>query len=316
MTEQTQSRYLEYLPAIYHEHPFLGQFLVPFEEVLTIFEELLSSVDRYFAPALTDADFLPWLANWVALALDEEWDETKRRQLISEAVELYQSRGTVYGLKRYLEIYAGLVPEIQEWSWPGGMQIGVASQIGGTTPEDASLARIESMTQRQPPEYDNYYVVDTIDEDGEPQQLYYNTDQVERVDINDDGSVDIWLFSPGGRSIQVRHQPATITRRDQLVDDLYTLTNEAEGETQIVQYRGNTFLVDEVELPYRFIVDVRVPLEDLDNVKLDKLRSIIDLEKPAHTMYYLKLTPVVSEYVLQPMQIGVRSTIGLDTIAG
>jgi len=197
------------------------------------------------------------------------------------------------------------------------MQIGVASQISGITPEDAPLARIESMTHRQPPEYDNYYVVDTVDEAGKPRRLYYNTDQVERVDGNDDGSVDIWLFSPGcGPSIQVRHQPATVTRRDQLVDDLYTLTTGPEGATQTVQYRGNTFLVDELELPYRFIVDVRVPLEDLDNVKLDKVRSIINLEIPAHTMYYLKLTPVVSEYVLQPMQIGVRSTIGLDTIAG
>jgi phage tail-like protein len=316
MTEQTQSRYLEYLPAIYHQYPFLGQFLLPFEEVLTGFEELLSSVDRYFSPALTEADFLPWLANWVALVLDEEWDETKRRQLISEAVELYRWRGTVFGLKRYLEIYAGLVPEIREWSWPGGMQIGVASQIGGTIPEDASLTRIESMAQRQPPEHNNYYVVDTVDEQGEPYRVYYNTRQVERVDINNDGSVDIWLFSPGGGpATQERYQPATITRRDQLVDDLHTMVTGPEGATQTVEYRGNTFLVDEVELPY-FIVEVRVPLEDLDNVKLDKVRSIIDLEKPAHTMYYLKLTPVASQYILQPMQIGVRSTVGLDTIAG
>jgi phage tail-like protein len=317
MTQQTRSRYLDYLPAIYHQHPFLGQFLLPFEEVLAGFEGLLDTIDHYFAPALTDGEFLPWLATWVALVLDEEWDETKRRRLISEAVELYRWRGTVYGLKRYLEIYAGLVPEIREWSWPGGMQIGVASQIGSITPPDASLARIEEVSHRQPPQYDSYYVVDTVDIQGEPRRLYYNTADVERVAVNDDGSVDLWLFAPGGGpSTLTHHAPATITRRDRLVDDLYSLTVESEGGPQSVEYQGNTLLIDEIELPYRFVVDVRVPLEDLDSVKLDKVRAIVDLEKPAHTMYYLKLTPVASRYTLERMQIGVRSSIGLDTTVG
>jgi hypothetical protein len=135
-----------------------------------------------------------------------------------------------------------------------------------------------------------------------------------RVAVNDDGSVDLWLFSPGGGpSTLTRHAPATITRRDQLVDDLYNLTVESEGGWQSVEYQGNTLLIDEIELPYRFVVDVRVPLGDLDSVKLDKVRAIVDLEKPAHTMYYLKLTPVASQYTLEPMRIGVRSSIGLDT---
>jgi phage tail-like protein len=317
MTPPTGSRYLEYLPAIYHQHPFLGEFLKPFEEVFSGFEELLDTIDRYFAPALTDPDFLPWLATWVALVLDEEWDESKRRRLISEAVELYRWRGTVRGLKRYLEIYAGLVPEIREWSWPGGMQIGVASRIGWTDPEDALPACIEEAAHRRPPQYDSYYVVDTVDVQGESQKFYYNTRSVERVAVNDDGTVDLWLFSPGGApSTLVRHDPASITRRDRLVDDLYHLTVSGEDGPLAVEYRGNTRLVDEIELPYRFVVDVRVPLADLDNVKLDKVRAIVDLEKPAHTMYYLKLTPVAGRFTLDPMQVGVRSSVGQDTTLG
>jgi hypothetical protein len=46
------------------------------------------------------------------------------------------------------------------------------------------------------------------------------------------------------------------------------------------------------------------------------VRAIVDLEKPAHTIYYLKLTPVVSAYALEPMQIEIRSTIGQDTYVG
>lgn len=311
MTEQTKSRYLDYLPAIYQEDPFLGQFLLPFEEVLTGFEDLLSTIDRYFAPAVTDPDFLPWLATWIALVLDEEWDEAKRRRLIGEAVKLYRLRGTVQGLKRYLEIYAGLVPEIREWHWPGGMQIGVASQIGGTRPEDTSMARIDSMA-REPLAYYDYYVVDTVAPAGHPQEgqslrLYYRADRVKKVGIGD-GYVDITRFGEE----PIHHEPATVTRRDGLTDDRYSLTLE----TETVEYRGDTFLIDEVELPYRFVVDVRVPVAELENVELDKVRAIVDLEKPAHTMYYLKVTPVVSEYVLQPVQIEIRSTIGVDTTVG
>ena len=113
-----------------------------------------------------------------------------------------------------------------------------------------------------------------------------------------------------------RHQPATITRRDGLIDSCHILTLETAAGTESVEYRGNTFLIGEVEQPYRFVVETRVPAADIEEVKLDKVRGIIDLEKPAHTMYYLKLTPVVSEYVLQPMQIEVRSTIELDTTVG
>ena len=352
MTEHTKSQYLEYLPAIYHEDDFLGQFLLPFEGVLTGFEELLSSIDRYFAPVLTDPDFVPWLATWIALILDEEWDETKRRRLIGEAVELYRWRGTVRGLHRYLEIYTGLVPDVRERRWPGGMQIGVASRIGGPSlegedaparippdrPEHAGQAtsRIRSMA-RQSPIYHDYYVVDTVaPEDhppgveppavrqGQPLRLYYRADRVTRVDVDaeaDKPAVDVCYFPPGAETpAEVRHQPATVTRRDGLIDDRYTLDVAIETETGIetieYHYGGDTFLIEELELPYCFIVDVRGPAADVAGLRLDKVRAIIDMEKPAHTVYYLKRTPVVSEYGWQPMQIAVRSTIDVDTTIG
>ena len=144
------------------------------------------------------------------------------------------------------------------------------------------------------------------------------TAKVEKVEIGD-GYVDIWRFPPGGGpSEKVHHEPATITRRDRLIDDRYTLSVEVEGEQIEYPYAGDTWLIDEMEgeQPYRFIVDVRVPAEDIESVRIDKVRAIVDLEKPAHTMCYLKLTPVIYKYVLQPMQIWVRSTIGLDTIIG
>jgi phage tail-like protein len=63
--------------------------------------------------------------------------------------------------------------------------------------------------------------------------------------------------------------------------------------------------------PHAFRVLVNVPTAD--PVRLAdterRLRAIIDGEKPAHTIYELRIdTP--------PMQIGVRSTIGVDTMLG
>jgi phage tail-like protein len=318
MSANQLSRYLEYLPAIYQvepdvEAPFLGRFLLPFEEVLTGFERVLATIDHYVSPAFTNPDFLPWLATWVALVLDEEWDEAKRRSLIAEAVALYRERGTVQGLKRYLEIYTGLVPEIHEFCWPGGMQIGVASQIGWKEPSEAALStirRVEGPTLMQLP---NYYVVE-LGENSEVLRLYYPDNQVREVGV-EDGTVEIHLLS----GEIVRHESARITRRDGLLEHGYSITTPKEGEDQQearVFYRGDTFLVDREELPYCFIVDVRVAVADLERVDLDKVRAIVELEKPAHTRYYLRLTPVLSPDVFE-MQIGVRSTIGEEhTIVG
>lgn len=322
--DSSQSSYLQYLPAIFSRDPYLGKFLRPFEDVLSAYNWLLADVDRYFSPALTDPEFLPWLATWMALVLDEEWDEADRRRLIAEAVELYRWRGTVTGLQRYLEIYTGLVPEIREWRWPGGMQIGVASRIGGTMPADAARTPITQMVRDQPLVYYHYYIIDTVAPaghphvpEGDPIQIYYRTDRVQQVEVDQD-AVDIWyLPSEEGPAIQRHYEPAFIGRRDQLIDERYRLSIGAQSESQTVEYSGDTVLIDEEEYPYRFTVDVRVPLAQTEKFKmLDKVRAIVDLEKPAHTVYYLKLTPVVSAYVLEAMQIGVHSTIAVDTTVG
>ncbi len=319
MTQGLTSRYLQYLPAIYQEDPFLCRFLLPFEEVLTNFEDLLSVVDRYFAPALTDPEFLPWLATWVSLVVDEEWQEAKRRRLIARAVGLYRLRGTVEGLKQYIEIYAGVRPELRARRWPGGMQIGVASQIHGTAAGEALRPPTQILNvRRKDPVRRSYYVVDAIATSehpdvapGDPLRLYYPADRVKNVEMPKDGTVEIWLHH---EAVARRHDPARVTRRDGLVEKRYELTLDTEVGPQTIEYRGDGFLIDEVEQAYRFVLDVQVPAKDLENVKLDKVRAIVDLEKPAHTLYYLKLTPMLSQVSLEPMQVGVSSTIDIDTI--
>jgi phage tail-like protein len=104
---QEESRYLRYLPAIYHDNSFLAGFLLIFEKLMSPVEDILDQIDGYFVPSLTPADFLPWLALWLDLALDEHWPEHKRRQLVRHGFELYRWRGTRRGLRGFLRLYLG-----------------------------------------------------------------------------------------------------------------------------------------------------------------------------------------------------------------
>ena len=115
------SRYLDHLPAVFQDDPFLGRFLLAFERVLsgrpepdpsglpmTVaagLEQILDRIQTYFDPARTPPDFLPWLADWVATSLREDWDTTTRRRFLAHVVPLYQRRGTKQALQQLLQIY-------------------------------------------------------------------------------------------------------------------------------------------------------------------------------------------------------------------
>ena len=112
--DQTASTYLDYLPSIFRQEPFLGRFLLAFETVLSGrppdrpgLETAIGRLADYLDPATTKAEFLPWLAGWVALSLRADWSEATRRSFIQQIVPLYRLRGTRAGLQRMLELYTG-----------------------------------------------------------------------------------------------------------------------------------------------------------------------------------------------------------------
>ena len=131
----SQSSYLKFLPAIYSESDFLGRFLMVFERTLSPIEDILNNLTYYFDPSMAPRELLSWLATWVNLAVDDTWPLERRRQLISSAVELYQWRGTHRGLRDYLEVYTGVVPNIVEdyggISLDGSTRLGWNSILGG-----------------------------------------------------------------------------------------------------------------------------------------------------------------------------------------
>ncbi|MEO7964384.1 MAG: FHA domain-containing protein, partial [Gemmatimonadaceae bacterium] len=109
-----RSRYLRYMPGLFHDADFLGRMLLIFESMWEPLEWRQNHIHVYFDPRTAPSEFLGWLASWLGLTLDKHWPEERRRLLLTEAMELYRWRGTLYGLGRMLEVCTGLTATITE----------------------------------------------------------------------------------------------------------------------------------------------------------------------------------------------------------
>lgn len=96
------------------QEPFGLRFLSAFDALLAPLLATLDNIDAYLDPATTPEDFLAWLGTWVAVDVDETWDEERRRAFVARGAELYRRRGTAAGLKEHLEIHTGRKVEITE----------------------------------------------------------------------------------------------------------------------------------------------------------------------------------------------------------
>jgi phage tail-like protein len=98
--------YLEDLPAIYRMtdggSDFLLRFVSLFETFFGGIEGEIDGLSRLFEPQAAPKQLLPWLASWLALELDEDWDEKRQRDAIAAAFDRYARRGTADGLRRAL----------------------------------------------------------------------------------------------------------------------------------------------------------------------------------------------------------------------
>jgi phage tail-like protein len=160
---QVMSSYLQNLPAIFSDDPFLGRFLLAFEQVLTGLpglagrepvppfglEEIIAAIATLFDPKASWDDILPeherqdeflqWLAGWVALGLRADWTAAQQRDFLANVVPLYRRRGTKENLAELLRLYTGLSPVITdaaETDFQIGVHstIGLDTQIGGSVP--------------------------------------------------------------------------------------------------------------------------------------------------------------------------------------
>lgn len=155
--------YLRRIPKVFSRDEqvasFLRRYLATFEGVLGELEAKADARAMLLDPRSAPSEILPWLASFLGLTLDERMAraprpggrvEDVRRQLIVEATWLFRFRGTVAGLRRFLEIYLGTEIILMEkfrlrglgGAFLGGLTsnsiLGGGLRVGGAIGADAS----------------------------------------------------------------------------------------------------------------------------------------------------------------------------------
>lgn len=142
---ETWSRHL---PAIYRtrssDPELLERFLALFESTFTGVEREIEGVSRLFDAEAAPAAWLPWLAGWLDLTLDERWPEGRQREAIAGAFEAAARRGTPAGLREAVRFATGVDVRIHEpvlgatwWVLPAE---GEVPETGGRLGFDTMLA--------------------------------------------------------------------------------------------------------------------------------------------------------------------------------
>lgn len=171
-----RSRLLRYLPGIFsdgEESSFLARYLLIFESIFASVDLTISQIPSFFAADTAPEEFLPWLASWVGLVIDEGWPVERRRAVLANAMELHRWRGTIRGLREHVQLYTGIKPEIVERG--SGLKLGKDSRLGHQTvlgrgdrsnhfsvilrvadPESVDRSRVRRVIEAQRPAHTTY----------------------------------------------------------------------------------------------------------------------------------------------------------------
>ena len=117
-------------PAAPGEETALERFLLLVQHLAHGVSEQIDAFPALTDPARADARFLPWLAGWVGLELDEGLPEPQQRELVRRALRLLRSRGTRAGIEEMVQVHTAAPARIEERQVPQPFVLG-RSRIGG-----------------------------------------------------------------------------------------------------------------------------------------------------------------------------------------
>ncbi|MFY1691450.1 phage tail protein [Plantactinospora sp. WMMB782] len=165
------------LPAIYGSDELAARLLAGFDEVLAPVHSTLDNFAAYLDPRLAPADFVDWLAGWVAAETAPGWTVRQRREAVASAVALHRIRGTARGLAEQVRTVFGVRPEVTEnggtaWSsTPGGPLPGTAAPaltvtVRAPDPDLVPLARLRALVEANRPAHVPCTVRVVVEDDG------------------------------------------------------------------------------------------------------------------------------------------------------
>ncbi len=152
--------YINNLPAVYSQDPkgreLLTRLLSLLEGGFGDVESLMKALPTDFDPASAPASFLTWLAGWLALALEDNWGDARRRAAIAGAYALYARRGTATGIRDALRFFLGVDAILDEpilgaspWSLSNEETSGALPPQAGVRPPALGFTTILAAAQPQ-----------------------------------------------------------------------------------------------------------------------------------------------------------------------
>ena len=316
--------YLEhYLPGVYREDgrsaSFLDRLLSNFAGFYTSIEDRIATVQALFDAGSAPSDALDWLANWFGVALDPSWSEAKRRLFISNATTFFEARGTVPGLTMALRLTLEDCADDSIFSDPTSQaSVRIVEQykkrwlppglLQGATTDIVVPAQVQAALWTPafgPDELNRRYAASrhipgtaypTYLAPSDPlysQWSAFSMANLGLVPSQADESLDLWITFLQGRYRTITDLnnayatsyadftqvgfPSQLPRRSQPLWDWY-------------QFQG-ILLVDTTA--HQFTIFLPMVAADAQSIstqqaKVELVKRVIDLEKPAHTSYQVQ----------------------------
>lgn len=310
-----------YLPAVYRDDDqsasFVDRLLCNFEGFYTSIEDRIASVQALFDPTSVPSEALDWLASWFGVALDPSWSEDKRRLFISNAAAFFEARGTTPGIMMALRLAledcadqsifsnpisqrgARLVENYQRRWLPAGLRQTPSSQVAV-----ASQAQTLWTPNLGPDDLNQRYAT-AVGSPGAMYPIFLSPGDLSYAAWSAFSTANIGLVpsqpdDPALWATFLRGRYRTVGDLNSTYETTYSDFAQVPFPSQLPRqmlplwdwYQFQGILTIEASA-HQFTIFLPMNAVDAQNVmaqraKVDLVRRVVNLEKPAHTSYDIK----------------------------